>query len=102
VIDLDETTWSFTSPLVKRISGSKNFRSSPQNDFCNIGTNAKCQLHQAMSEFMGTAENIYSYLVLPTLTHKRHAASRDGIGLQLQRSLAGVLQPQHSMVGGKS
>src|SRR3982074_1508895 len=27
--------WSLTSPHVKRISGSKNFRSSPQKDFCN-------------------------------------------------------------------
>jgi len=26
---------SLTSPLVKRISGSKKFRSSPQKDFCN-------------------------------------------------------------------
>jgi hypothetical protein len=37
---LDETIWSLTSPRVKRISGSKNFRSPPQKDFCNnIGTN---------------------------------------------------------------
>src|SRR6185503_8285020 len=36
---LDETIWSLTSPLVKRISGSRKFRSSPQKDFCNnIGT----------------------------------------------------------------
>jgi hypothetical protein len=27
--------WSLTSPHAKRISGSKNFRSSPQKDFCN-------------------------------------------------------------------
>jgi CrcB protein len=27
--------WSLTSPSAKRINGSKNFRSSPQNDFCN-------------------------------------------------------------------
>ena len=26
---LDETIWSLTSPLVKRISGLKNFRASP-------------------------------------------------------------------------
>src|SRR5258707_15603233 len=32
---LDETIWSLTSPLAKRISGSKKFRSSPQKDFCN-------------------------------------------------------------------
>jgi hypothetical protein len=32
---LDETIWSLTSPLIKRISGSKNFRSSPQKDFFN-------------------------------------------------------------------
>jgi hypothetical protein len=32
---LDEAIWSLTSPLVKRISGSKKFRSSPQKDFCN-------------------------------------------------------------------
>ena len=32
---LDETIWSLTSPRVKRISGSKNFRSPPQKDFCN-------------------------------------------------------------------
>ncbi len=36
---MDETIWSLTSPRVKRISGSKNFHSSPQKDFCNnIGT----------------------------------------------------------------
>jgi hypothetical protein len=36
---LDEAIWSLTSPRVKRISGSKNFRSTPQKDFCNnIGT----------------------------------------------------------------
>ena len=32
---MDETIWSLTSPLVKRISGSKKLRSSPQKDFCN-------------------------------------------------------------------
>jgi 2-haloalkanoic acid dehalogenase type II len=32
---LDVTIWSLTSPLVKRTSGSKKFRSSPQKDFCN-------------------------------------------------------------------
>ena len=31
--------WSLTSPRAKRISGSKNFRSPRQKDFCNnIGT----------------------------------------------------------------
>jgi len=32
---LAETTWSLTSPRVKHISGSRNFHSSPQKDFCN-------------------------------------------------------------------
>jgi len=32
---LDETLWSPTSPHARCISGSKNFRSSPQKDFCN-------------------------------------------------------------------
>jgi hypothetical protein len=27
--------WSLTSPLAKRISGSKKFRLFPQKDFCN-------------------------------------------------------------------
>jgi hypothetical protein len=31
----DGSIWSLTSPRVKRISGSKNFRSTPQKDFCN-------------------------------------------------------------------
>src|SRR6476619_617596 len=31
----DGSIWSLTSPRVKRISGSKNFRSTPQEDFCN-------------------------------------------------------------------
>src|SRR3979411_3270481 len=49
---LDETIWSLTSPCVKRISGSKNFRSSPQKDFCNnIGTFETCRLLHAMSAF---------------------------------------------------
>ena len=32
---LDETIWSLTSPGAQRISGSKNFRSPPQKNFCN-------------------------------------------------------------------
>lgn len=32
---LDEAIWSLASPRVKRISGSKNFRSPPRKDFCN-------------------------------------------------------------------
>ena len=32
---LDQTMWSLTSPLAKRISGSKQFRLSPQKGFCN-------------------------------------------------------------------
>ena len=32
---MDETIWPLTSPRPKRISGSKNFRSTPQKDFCN-------------------------------------------------------------------
>jgi hypothetical protein len=32
---LEEAIQSLTSPRVKRISGSKNFRSTPQKDFCN-------------------------------------------------------------------
>src|SRR5712675_2850682 len=40
---LDVTIWSLTSPLVKRTSGSKKFRSSPQKDFCNnIGAKRPC------------------------------------------------------------
>jgi hypothetical protein len=36
---LDETIWFLTSPRAKRISGSRNFSSPPQKDFCNnIGT----------------------------------------------------------------
>src|SRR6476661_3089353 len=31
----DGSIWSLTSPRVKRNSGSKKFRSSPQKDFCN-------------------------------------------------------------------
>src|SRR5712671_2159229 len=47
---LDETIWSLTSPLVKRISGSKKFRSSPQKDFCNnIGTFRTCRDRLPMS-----------------------------------------------------
>jgi hypothetical protein len=32
---LNKTIWSLTSPRAIRISGSKNFRASPQKDFCN-------------------------------------------------------------------
>ena len=32
---LGETIWSLTSPCLKRFSGSRNFRSLPQKDFCN-------------------------------------------------------------------
>jgi hypothetical protein len=48
---------SLTSPLVKRISGSKKFRSSPQKDFCNnIGTYRKCTAKLTMSVDGGKAE----------------------------------------------
>ena len=58
---LDETIWSLTSPRIKRISGSENFRSSPQKDFCNnIGTwlprtcaTARPQLAKADTAFQG-------------------------------------------------
>jgi hypothetical protein len=40
---LNKTIWSLTSPRAIRISGSKNFRASPQKDFCNnIGH--KCEV----------------------------------------------------------
>ena len=32
---LDQSIWSLTSSRAKRISGSKNFRSTSQKDFCN-------------------------------------------------------------------
>jgi hypothetical protein len=39
---LDETIWSPTSARAKCISGSENFRPSPQKDFCNnIGQKRK-------------------------------------------------------------
>jgi len=41
---LDETIWSLTLPRIKRISGSKNFRSTPQKDFRN---NIRQKLTQA-------------------------------------------------------
>src|SRR6185503_384998 len=54
---LDEVIWSLTSPLVKRISGSKKFRSSPQKDFCNnIGTLRTCRRDLAMSALKGGAD----------------------------------------------
>jgi hypothetical protein len=42
---LDQSIWSLTSSRAKRISGSKNFCSTPQKDFCNnIGQQATSQL----------------------------------------------------------
>jgi hypothetical protein len=47
---LDETIWSLTLPRIKRISGSKNFRSPPQKDFRNnIGTFRTCPTKLTMS-----------------------------------------------------
>ena len=41
---LDELIWSLTSPRVRRINGSKKFRSSPQKDFFNtIGAFRTCR-----------------------------------------------------------
>jgi hypothetical protein len=72
----NETMWSLTSPLVKRISGSKNFRSSPQKDFCNnIGPNAKCRLRRATSDVGSKAEVICSYRVLFSLDPTRTLGS---------------------------
>src|ERR1043166_6445156 len=40
---LDKAMWALTSPPVRRISGSKIFRSPPRKDFCNnIGTFQTC------------------------------------------------------------
>jgi hypothetical protein len=36
------------------------------------GTNAKCRLHRAMSEFEGEAENIARTEFFSVLTHLRH------------------------------
>ena len=57
VSGLDETIWSLTSPRVNRISGSKNFRSTPQKDFFNtIGTFETCRRLPRMSVYWGTPE----------------------------------------------
>jgi hypothetical protein len=65
---LDETIWSLTSPRVKRISGSKNFRSTPQKDFCNkIGGEADLALGRIGAFFRaprgaGTADTCCDWL----------------------------------------
>src|SRR5271169_3915454 len=47
---LYEMMWSLTSRGAGRISGSENFRSSPQKDFCNnIGTKPTCCRSRYMS-----------------------------------------------------
>jgi hypothetical protein len=57
---LDETIWSLTLPRIKRISGSKNFRSPPQKDFRNnIGqqrTHAPQQTTALFDHFVGPSE----------------------------------------------
>jgi hypothetical protein len=54
---LDVTIWSLTSPLVKRTSGSKKFRSSQQKNFCNnIGTFRKWSSRWVMSAVEGRAD----------------------------------------------
>ncbi len=50
---LNETIWSLTSPRVKRISGSKNFRPPPQKDFCNN----ICQQRKSASHSITSAAN---------------------------------------------
>ena len=51
---LDESIWSLTSPRVRRISGSKKFRSSPQKDFFNtIGAFRTCRGGLTMSALGG-------------------------------------------------
>ena len=50
-----------TSPRVKRISGSKDFRSSPRKDFCNnIGTKRTYRVRSVVSALRGKAENMCS------------------------------------------
>ena len=49
---MDETIWSLTSPRVKRISGSKNFCSPPQKDFCNN----ICQKRTSFDNLVGAGE----------------------------------------------
>jgi hypothetical protein len=59
---LAESIWSLTSPLVKRISGSKKFRSSPQKDFCNnIGTSRTCRAKLMMSVDRGKADFVLAW-----------------------------------------
>jgi hypothetical protein len=54
---LDETIWSPTSARPKCISGSENFRPSPQKDFCNsIGTFETSQSQLGMSAYRGGPE----------------------------------------------
>jgi hypothetical protein len=50
--------WSLTSPRAKRVSGSKNFRSTPQKDFCNKICHYQTSTAQTLDErriFNGTA-----------------------------------------------
>ena len=66
---LDETIWSLTSPRVKRISGSRNFRSPPQKDFCNnIGTFPTCRDVGLESVMRGKAD-------MPQRPHIRRAGA---------------------------
>jgi hypothetical protein len=52
----DGSIWSLTSPRVKRISGSKNFRSTPQKDFCN----KICQ-QRTFTQWCGSAHALKSF-----------------------------------------
>src|SRR5450755_2432750 len=70
---LDETIWSLTSPCVKRASGSRNFPSTPQKDFCNnIGTERTCRSGRDMSAIGARADVICSERVFRLLTHSGH------------------------------
>jgi len=77
---LDETMWSLTSPLAKRISGSKKFRLSPQKDFCN-------NIRQKRSSDGRTVGAAGSGPAIPVLIKNLILALGDSMaGLKSQRS----------------
>jgi len=59
---LDETIWSPTSARAKCISGSENFRPSPQKDFCNNicqqRTRARQQITLLFDHLVGVEQEV--------------------------------------------
>src|SRR5882757_184825 len=97
---LGETIRSLTSPRVRRISGSKNFRSPPQKDFCNNICQEQTRLLRWL--WQGRGMMVDDQPTLAVLYVGEAISSRQALGLAIldvgERVIAGIYRcvPVHA------